>query len=88
MALKPAGNCLLVQPSLVDNNESQRQNGLYVVGEQHQGRKLYRGVVQCVGANVTDDIQIGNVALYSDFVIVEELHVVPEQNLIAWDDDS
>lgn len=85
MTLTPAPHVLIVQPSLVDNNEGETASGLHVVLHSRPQRKVWRGIVERVGSHITDGPDVGSVVHYTDFVEVEGMHAVPDAHAICWD---
>ncbi len=85
MALKAASNAIMVQPSLVDNNETRTQSGLFIATEHAPARKVWCGVIEHVGAGVEDGYEVGHVAHYTDYVEIQGMHLVPEQHVIAYE---
>jgi hypothetical protein len=88
MALTPANHTILVEPSLLSNEEDETAHGLHVVRHSQPQRKVWRGVVQKIGAHISEEVSPGDVAHYTDFVEVGEMHIVPEQHLLAWENDE
>ena len=84
--LRASAATIIVTPSMVDNNESQR-GALTIITEAPPLRKVFRGIVESIGRDVADreDVHIGDVAHYSDFTEVDGFHIVPIQNLLAFD---
>ena len=87
--LKAASHVFIVQPSTVDSNESRRQSGLFVAGDE-QKPQLYRGVILDIGSHVDEpNAEIGGVILYSAYVPegVGEgtMHVVAAQYALAFE---
>lgn len=86
--LKAAPHHLVVAPT-GDNDETQ-VGQLIVVENTHEAQKVFRGVVEHVGARVpTDDgLEAGCVAHYTAYHEVGRQHVVPMGNLIAFEDNE
>jgi hypothetical protein len=90
VALKAAAYCVLVTPT---GDSDQVEHGrLTVVRNAAPEQKILRGVVLHVGPHVQSDIDRGDVAHYHGFHEIldgqETRHVVPQQYLLAVEDDE
>ena len=86
MALKASAHSVLVRPT-GDNDEIER-GALLIVKNDNPKHKIFRGVVMHVGAHVVEDMAVGNLVHYGSYYELGEHHVVPDNQIIAYEDDE
>lgn len=87
VALIPAPHNLIVSPSLVEEGEDETQSGLHIVRHHRPKRQVWRGVCEAVGSHLANGEwpSVGDAVIYTDFIAVGELHVVPDAHIACWD---
>ena len=86
MALKAAAHMLIVSLS---GDTREPAQGRLIVTRQEGGNSpiVYRGVVISIGSHVQEDVEVGNVAHYLQFVELDGVHLVSVNGLLAYEDE-
>lgn len=86
MTLKPANHFLLVEPRADPENE--HADRLIVVVENSITSRLCRGILVAIGGHIDEEVHVGSVVYYSDYIELRARHLVNVGHLIAFEDDE